>query len=423
MNEATLNYVRQHADDDVRQLALRGCKDVEVDLPMALQQIMGRQTACHKLPSWAAIEGVVYPPRISMEQCSSEATARYKAKVIDDLRLNGSEAASRNQIVNRKLIDLTAGFGVDLAFMSQAFDQAVYVERDPDLFAIAETNMPLVAATPVQCVCADGTDFFRTIDHCTMFFLDPARRDEHGGRTYALADCTPNVIPIIDDLLARADTVMLKLSPMLDWRKAVNDLGPSHVAEVHIVAVDNECKELLIVLQREARPLRLVCVDIDSALHCPSLPFTSTSLPFTPSSLPFTPPHSPSLPFHSPSLPPDIFLYEPNAAIMKSGCFDALARAFSVSPISHDSHLFTADRLIADFPGRRFRITATTTMNKRDLRHTLGGIDRANITVRHFPLSADQLRRRLKLADGGNLYLFATTLAGGQHLLLLCTKA
>ena len=522
MNEATLNYVRQHADDDVRQLALRGCKDPEVDLPMALQQIQGRQTARRKLPSWAAIEGVVYPPRLSMEQCSSEATARYKAKVIDDLRidnlrLNSSEdtvrsqivncksvnrkCASRSQIVNcksvnRKLVDLTAGFGVDLAFMSQAFDQAVYVERDAALCAIAKTNMPLVTATPVECVCADGLDYLRAIGHCSMIFLDPARRDTHGSaqmvngklvnrKLIALADCTPNVIPIIDDLLARADTVMLKLSPMLDWRKAVNDLGVSRVAEVHIVAVDNECKELLVILQREAKPLRLVCVNIDSGsvgkqcaaapLPCrggvpegrggvsnilsarelqtppPTPPLEGRGVaarPFstiwtfrsdpiaepsafsaselsstllnshTPTLLKtFTLPQKTTLPLHSP-----VFLYEPNAAIMKSGCFAALARDFAVTPLAHDSHLFIADRFITDFPGRRFRITATTTMNKRDLRDTLKDITRANITVRNFPLTAEQLRKRLKIADGGSIYLFATTLADGQHCLFVCEK-
>ena len=396
MNEATLNYVRQHADDDVRQLALRGCKDSAVDLPLALQQIQGRQTARSKLPSWAAIEGVVYPTRLSMEQCSSEATARYKAQIVN------------SKSVNCQLVDLTGGFGVDLAFMAQAFDRAVYIERDAALCAIAETNMPLVSTTPVQIVCGDGLDYLRTIDHCGMLYLDPARRDTNGNRTYALADCTPNVIPLVDDLLSKADTVMLKLSPMLDWRKAVSDLGPGHVAEVHIVAVDNECKELLIIMRREAAPLRIVCADIEYG----SIDSWSSGVPTTLS--------SELLNSRTPELP--IFLYEPNAAIMKSGCFAALARDFAVVPLAHDSHLFTADRLISNFPGRRFRITATTTMNKRDLRSTLRGITRANITVRNFPLSADQLRKRLKLADGGQLYLFATTLADGQHCLLLCEK-
>ncbi len=408
MNEQTKLYVRQHADDDVRQLALRGCKDTAVDLPLALQQIQGRQTARRKLPSWAAVEGVLYPPRLSMEQCSSEATARYKASIVS------------RQPDNRTLVDLTGGFGVDIAFMSQCFNTAVYVERNEELCALAAHNMPLLTATPVTTVCSDGMDHLLGMDRCSLLFLDPARRNDSGGRTYALADCTPNVVPVVDRLLDKADNVLLKLSPMLDWRKAVADVGREHVAEVHIVAVDNECKELLLVLRRPAQPMRFFCADINSVsgtvttFAVPSTPQTEADASLRPYCL----------------LSPDTgkrrflseYLYEPNAAIMKAGCFQALSHAFDVAPLAHNSHLFVSDSRMEDFPGRRFIIDAVTSMNKAELKQALAGIKRANITVRNFPMSAEELRKRLKLADGGDDYIFATTLSDGSRCLLLCRK-
>ena len=403
MNEATLNYVRQHADVDVRQLALRGSKDPDVDLMQALQQIQGRQTAKRKLPSWAAVEGVLYPPRLSMEQCSSEATACYKTGIIYnlhiyDLRFDSSvggaaqivnrkncqivngqsvncqsvngQSVNRKSVnhksVNRKLIDLTGGFGVDLAFMSQAFDETVYVERSEELCRLAAHNMPLVTTTPVTVVCADGIEYMKAMGRCTMLFLDPARRDGKGARTYALADCTPNVVPVIGDLLGKADSVMLKLSPMLDWRKAVNDVGAQHVSQVHIVAVDNECKELLLLLQQEAPPMQLFCVDIDSAtLPTQKAEASAASIFTVVPAMPVASVGAGPVPARPPKVPvaPSRFLYEPNAAIMKAGCFEALTQQFSVSPLAHDSHLFVSDNGVEDFPGRRFVIDAVTSMN------------------------------------------------------------
>lgn len=400
MNEQTKLYVRQHADDDVRQLALRGCRESGVDLPLALQQIQGRQTARRKLPSWAATDGVLYPPRLSMEQCSSEATARYKA------------AIAHGERDNRLLVDLTGGLGVDLAFMSQCFSKAVYVEKDEGLCALAAHNMPLLTTTPVTTVCGDGMDYLETMDRCSLLFLDPARRNDNGGRTYALADCMPNVVPVAGRLLDKADRVMLKLSPMLDWRKAVADVGQERVAEVHIVAVDNECKELLLVLRREASPMRLCCADIDSRTGAASIFQTAADSIGT---MPIAAVRD--------AIGASRYVYEPNAAIMKAGCFSAIASTFAVAPLSSNSHLFLSDRHIADFPGRRFALKAVTTMNKGGLRQALSGMARANITVRNFPMTAEVLRKRLKLADGGDDYIFATTLADGSHCLLLCRKA
>ena len=419
MNEATYNYVRQHADDDVRLLALRGCKDPEVDMPFALQQIQGRQTARKKLPSWASQDGIQYPVHLSMEQCSSEQTARYKAQVCQRLFHPSPTTHHPSPITHHPSpithLDLTGGFGVDFAFMSEAFDEATYVERDPQLFAISSANLALLCPK-AKTICADGTEVLHATNHVTLIFLDPARRDNQGGRTYGIADCTPNVLELRDELLEKADFVLLKLSPMLDWRKAVQDLGSEYVSEVHIVSVDNECKELLLLLTKSpSSPLTLHCVNNDQCFSLPIGPMGPIG-PMRPMG-----PMSPISPMDPISA--DTYLLEPNASIMKAGCFAELSDHFGISPIAPNSHLFLSENPVPGFPGRMFRIEAVSSLNKRDLKTALQGLTHANISTRNFPLTAVQLRQRLKLADGGDTYLFATTQADGTRILLVCRKA
>ena len=387
-NQKTLDYIRQHADEDVRQLALRGAKDPEIDLAFALDQIAGRQKARTKLPSWAALDGIVYPPHLSMEQCSSEQTARYKAKIAGE----GAFFA-----------DLTAGFGVDVAFISQGFRQAVHIEQQQQLCEISSENYRLLGLNHVQVVCGDGVAYLHQMSHVDLLYIDPARRDEHGGRTYGLADCTPNVLEIIDEMLEKADRVMIKLSPMLDWRKAVSDVG--HVTEVHIVSVDNECKELLLMASKAESPLRVICVNNEDVFE------------YIPAESDYGIAQSE---WHQDTIPQ--FLYEPNASIMKAGCFDEVAARFQVTQLDKNSHLFVSDEDIPGFPGRQFVIERITSMNKRDLKEAFKGCDKANIAVRNFPMTVAELRKRLKLKDGGNVYIFATTLARLGHQLLVCRK-
>ena len=384
INEQTWDFIRQHAADDVRKLALQGTKDAAVDLSMALQQIAGRQTALKKLPSWAAVERVLYPPHLNMEQCSSEQTARYKAG------LAGS---------GDTYVDLTGGLGVDFYWMSQGFKQRYYVERNAELCELVEHNFRTLGHSCSVC-CCDTATYLTSMPHADVVFLDPARRNEHGGRTYDIKDCTPNILELLPLLMEKADKVILKLSPMLDWPKAVDDL--QYVREVHIVSVDNECKELLLVLEQTERPLRLVCVNNNQIFEVSS--------------------HSSPLTSHPSPLTPEQFLYEPNASIMKAGCFDALAQQYPVCQVSANSHLFLSSVEIEDFPGRRFQICAISSTNKQSLKTSLAGIDRANISVRNFPLSVEQLRKKLRLKDGGDTYIFATTEADGAHSLYICRK-
>ena len=387
MNDKTRDFIEQNLNADIRQLALKGCRDKDVDIDVAIRQIAGRQTARRKLPSWAALDGILYPPHLNMEQCSSEQTARYKARICS------------SHPSPKTLVDLTGGFGVDFAFMSEAFDEATYVERNSELFAISSANMKILAPK-AKCLNEDGLEVLHRLDHVSMIFMDPARRDNHGARTYGISDCTPNVLEIKDELLQKADVVMLKLSPMLDWHKAISDLGEQYIKEVHIVSVQNECKELLIVMQQQpAEPPTVYCVNDDSVFS------------YHPSSI-----SSNHISHHS-SL---IYLYEPNASIMKAGCFAEIEQAFEVSQLAPNSHLFASDQVIADFPGRKFRISAVTSMNKQELKQALKDIRQANIAVRNFPMSVADLRKRLKLSEGGNDYIFATTLTEGKKVLIIC---
>lgn len=407
MNEATLLYVRQHADDDVRQLALRGSKDAAVDMAEALQQIAGRQMARKKLPSWAALDDILYPPHLNLEQCSSEPTAHYKAAIVKRLLAESSESAEFSEFSEPSesftLLDLTGGFGVDFSFMAPLFNHAVYVERQEELCQLARHNFSVLGIR-AEVVCADGTDYLHQLSHASVIFMDPARRDKHGSRTYGIADCTPDVLQLRDELLQKADLVVLKLSPMLDWRKTVNDLRAQWVKEVHIVAVGGECKELLIFLSKDGHQhLRVICVNDDERFEVEE----ETEAMATPP-LPTGEDYS--------------FLYEPNASIMKAGSFSQLARHYGVSPLAHNSHLFVSNKPVNNFPGRQFRVLTVSTMNKRELKEKLGSLRQANITVRNFPLSVAELRKRLKLSEGGCHYIFATTLANGNHVLIVCQR-
>ena len=397
MNEATREFIRQHRQEDVRLLALRGTKDPEVDLAMALQQIDGRRRAQEKLPSWAEVEGIVWPPHLSMEQCSSEQTARYKAEVAGSGGL---------------FVDLTAGFGVDAAFIAKGFQRAVCVELQPKLCALSSSNFKILGLPQIEVVNGNGVEYLHTMPPADLIFIDPARRDEHGGRTYGIADCTPNVLDFIDELLGKAQRVMIKLSPMLDWRKAVEDIGKNHVSAVHIVSVNNECKELILKVKgskgEKAKETKVVCMNLqpDGSREC--FEFDADA-------------PSPNKILHS-SLSTLHFLYSPNASIMKAGCFELLAERFGVTPLHQNSHLFVSEQEVSDFPGRGFIIERITSMNKRELKESLAGLTQANIAVRNFPISAEELRRRLKLRDGGDVYIFATTIENLGHRLLICRK-
>ena len=395
INEATISFVRAHRIEDVRTLALKAKRDSDVDLPWALDQIQGWQTARHKLPLWAATDGIIYPPHLSMEQCSSQQTAIYKCGIMNRLPRSCCET----------LVDLTGGFGVDFAFMARCCRRAVYVERQANLCETARHNFGLLGLDHARVVHGEAERVLKDLDTnpaSTLLYLDPARRDSNSSRTYAIADCTPNVLELKGDLFDIAHRILIKLSPMLDWHKAVSDLG-EHVAEVHIVSVANECKELLILLNTDHQG--------EPAIHCVN---DEQSLVYVP--------HENDVNTAVADDDDVTYLYEPNASIMKAGCFGVLTERYPVKALSLDSHLFISSEDVKDFPGRRFAVTAVTSMNKKELAGVLKDIARANVAVRNFPMSAQDLRKRLGLKDGGNTFIFGSTDACGQRLLYICKK-
>lgn len=438
----TAEFIVAHRTDDPRQLALQASRFPDVDMPYALSQIQGWQAARRKLPSFAANQDIVYPPHLSMEQCSSEATALYKAEAVRRLldSFKGEEDAS-DKGFGDSMTDLTGGFGVDFYFFSRHFRRAQYTERNAELCQVVERNLKVLGADNASVVCGDAVEQLRTIDPQTLIFIDPARRDAHGARTFAISDCTPDVMELLPDLRRKARFVMIKLSPMLDWHKAVSDLHPL-VTDVDIVAVDGECKELLLTLDmKRGEAYKDDNKQADGhdyvSVRCADLPLSPFAFRYTsdcgyaidiqqPTDAASQQDHimsqsaalSPLLtPDHTPS-----YLYEPNASVMKAGCFRELELTFGARQISDNSHLFTSEQLIQGFPGRRFAIDTVTSFNKRQLKDALRDVTSANITVRNFPMTVAVLRKKLKLKDGGDTYIFATTTDGGEHVLLITHK-
>lgn len=509
MNQATLDFIRQHQDDDVRQLAFLGSKYPEVDMPFALDQIRGRKMARVKLPRWASIDGIIYPPHISMEQCSSEQTAFYKAELAARLlglspssSVNGeekekeSENASnlhlseicefagkgavdsefaKNEATCKKqqilteadrnvneikeephegdfseetgFVDLTGGFGVDFSYIASRLGvKSMYVERQAHLCEAAKENFGRLGLKNAIVKNGDGIEvlhsfaskkeaaasdslgitedqsqsLLKTNLGLKLIFIDPARRDDAGNKVVSLKDCTPDVTLLQEEMLSKADYIIIKLSPMLDWHRAVSEL--SHVKEVHIISVNNECKELLLVLSarnmdemeassadrevKHAGNLRIYCVNDAQSFVCDELDMESSPVKIAPST------------FEEMQ-----YLYEPNASLMKAGCFSVLSERYGARMLSKNSHLFVSMEPIEDFPGRSFRIIAISSFNKKELKRYLSGITKANIATRNFPLSVAELRKRLKLKDGGETYIFATTLSNESHVLVITEKA
>ena len=381
-------------------------------MALALRQIEARQLLRKKVPSWSDNPDLLFPAHLSVEQCSSEATAQYKASL-----LQGDSFA-----------DLTGGLGVDCYFISQHFKKADYVELNPDLCALAKNNFSSLrgaSATKQSTVdeCGllrfarnDGSDAnIRVINesaetylsYCESkdcIFIDPARRDNYGRKTVSIADCTPNVIELQYQLLQKARKVMVKLSPMLDISKALEELH--HVSEVHVVAVANECKELLFILEQgfEGTPV-ITCVNLQTE---------QPQIRFSPDEERHCEGGTTKAIHH--------FLYEPNAAVMKGGCYKLLTQRFSVQKLHRNSHLYTSDQLVADFPGRIFTVDDWAPYNKKIKQTLLAGVEKASIATRNFPISVADLKKNLKIADGDEIYLFATTVAKEQKVIIYTHK-
>ena len=381
-----------------------------------------------------------------MEQCSSESTALYKAELAARLLALPVSSSFSEEI---GFVDLTGGFGVDFSYIAARLGvKSMYVERQVHLCEAAKENFERLGLKNAIVKNGDGIEVLHsflpkkddaastddslgiTYDQplsllktklgLKLIFIDPARRDDAGNKVVSLKDCTPDVTVLQEEMLSKADYVIIKLSPMLDWHRAISEL--SYVREVHIISVNNECKELLLVLSArnmgdmEASPadgevkhagnLRIYCVNDAQSFVCDELDMESSPVKIAPS-----------------TLEEMQYLYEPNASLMKAGCFGVLSRRYDARMLSKNSHLFVSQAPIEAFPGRNFRIIAVSSFNKKELKRHLSGITKANIATRNFPLSVAELRKRLKLKDGGETYIFATTLSDESHVLVITEKA
>ena len=387
LDEATRQFIREHLNADVPTLALQKAP-VGTDVSLALRQIEARQMLKKKAPTWGDNDDLLFPPHLSIEQSSSEATARYKAKLLK----------------GHTLADLTGGLGIDTYYLSQNFRQTDYVERQSLLCDLARHNFAVLGARIV--VWNETAEEY--INHCNpkdCIYLDPARRASQGRKVVAIGDCEPNVAALQDLLLQKAPTLLVKLSPMLDLSQALAELRC--VSEVHVVAVANECKELVFKIERGFSG--------EASIHCANLLTRQPELRFSrQEERDCTIGYADRI---------GTYLYEPNAALLKAGCFKLAALRHGLQKLHKNSHLYTSDKLVPDFPGRIFEVVSWAAFNKKTRRGLLADLKQANLAVRNFPMAAAEMRKTLGLADGGDVYLFATTLHDGAKVLVRTKKA
>ena len=386
LDETTRQFIREHLNDDVPTLALKKAP-VGTDFSLALRQIEARQLLRKKVPSWSENDGLLFPAHLSIEQCSSEAAAQYKANLLAGLTF----------------ADLTGGLGIDTYYISQHFQQADYVERQAELCDLARHNFSVLQAD-VKVWNETAEEYLGHCEPKDCIFIDPARRDAYGRKTVSISDCTPDVVAMQNLMLEKAAKVMVKLSPMLDISKALEELR--HVKEVHVVAVANECKELDIIMERdyEGTP-QFVCVNL--LTEQPELCFTMEEERQCAGRL---------------ADGVSNYLYEPHAALMKAGCFKLLTERYDVLKLHKNSNLYTSDQRIPDFPGRVFEVEGWELYGKKVKQTLLDGVEKASLAVRNFPLSVAELRKALKMGDGDEVYLFFTTLKGEKKVVVKTKK-
>jgi hypothetical protein len=403
INTHTLQYILSHANDDVSALALHPSKDPQVDMAAALQQIAGRQKAKEKLPEWYENPDILYPKKVSMEQCSSSQTADYKASLVE----------------GKSFADLSGGFGVDTIALARKFEKGYYVEPQEELCELFQHNCKAFGINHITIINKTLEESFDQLEKVDVMYVDPSRRDVHGRRVIALGDCVPNLLEWKERLLEKCNTLMVKLSPMIDLNQTLRALPETRA--VHVIAVNGECKEVVCLLTRRdgARPVSttgttVVAVDIcsnttdapcrDAINRVSTTMETERTAPMSIASQIGT------------------YLYEPNAAVMKAGFFNSISQQFQVQKLEKNTNLFTSNELHEDFPGRIFRIEAVHEFHPRKTAKELSHLESASIAVRNFPLTAEELRKTLKIKDGNARFLFGCKVWDGRKVVVMCTK-
>ena len=384
LTSAIQEFINKNLNSKASDLILKSTLYPQWDMKAIAQQLVGKQIAKKKLPTWFDNNEVLYPVRLSMEQCSSEETAKYKTTIINSGRG----------------IDLTGGFGVDTFFLSKKSESLIYCERNEDLALLVTNN--LKALNQYNCIVyvGDGVEYLKNIKKIDWIFIDPSRRKE-SQRVFRLDDCEPNVIDLIELFFDKAEHVLIKTAPLLDIRETLSDLIA--VKEVHVIAVNNDCKEVIYLLEKDfTGESQIFCVNLKKE-HKEEFRFTLSE-------------EREALSLYSEPLE---YIYEANVAIMKAGAFKSIASKHELYKLHKHSHLYTSQKLISDFPGRRFKIKEIINPDKKSLTKLP---KKANLSCRNYPHKVDVLKKKLKLSDGGNDYIFATTLIGEQFKLLVCEK-
>ena len=412
--QKTKEYIKQHRNDDIYRLALTKAPE-GVDLQYALSQISAYQTLSKKVPSWAACDELIFPRQLSLEQSSSELTARYKAELIREFI--GSDTYQH--------IDLTGGMGIDCYFIAQYASQSHYIEQNPELCTIAQHNFahlnPNISihnttAEEYLNQITDNSSLLipnfiakgsKTFGSSLLIYLDPARRGDHGQKLVSIADCQPNVVELLPQMFELTNKIVVKLSPMLDISRAINEL--SHIEKLYVISVNNECKELLLLINKEC--------ETDTEIYAVNIDNKGNKSDILKGTIP-----SESQIGISHAHEVGSYLYEPFAAHLKSGLYKTIAQQYGVEKLHQHSHLYTSNTLNNDFPGRKFQVKEVIPFDKKSAKTLFKSLQKANITTRNFPLSVSELRTQYKIKDGGETYIFATTLYDDSKVLIVCEK-
>ena len=390
--QALYSFIKDHADEDLAELLLAAGRYPDIDVPFAVEQLRARRSIREKLPTWYANRALLFPSKMAVEQCSSEQTARYKQRLIQD---------------ENHVCDATGGLGVDTYFFAQKVNRVSYVERSKECFDVAMYNFSQLQLRNITGYNEEVEIALQKMQSVDMIYIDPARRDEGNQRVFTLSDSEPDLVKIEPFLLSKTPKVIAKVSPMLDIRHTLALLPKT--SEIHVVSVRNECKELLFILLRENknREPDIRCINYTTEGDEQSFYFRLSAEQST---------------ARATSNSIQTFLYEPNASILKAGAYKQIAIRFDVEKLHVNSHLYTSEKLISDFPGRIFQVLEVIPFHRKHIKTIHRIIPQANISTRNFPIPACELRQRTRIADSGDCYLFATTLANNDRVLILCKK-
>lgn len=379
------DFINKNLNEDTSKLAFKKNPFPEVNYSVLINQIIVKKKAKDKLPTWFSSENIIYPEKISIEQTSSETTAKYKASLVS----------------GEKLIDCTGGFGIDDYYFSKQFKTVIHCELNEGLSQIVQHNFEVLKASNIECFLGDSSEILENLNQkFDCIYIDPSRRNDSKGKVFMLADCLPNVVDLQNFYYQFTDTILIKTAPFLDLHAGLLEL--KNVAEIHVVAVENEVKELLWKIEKnfDASP-EIIAVNLEKEKQ------TITKIESSKS-------------YYATYSLPKKYLYEPNAALMKSGGFEAVSELFAVGKLHQHSHLYTSDEVI-DFPGRKFQIDAIIPFQKKEISQFIQG-KKMNVTTRNFPIKPEEIKKKYKISDGGIIFAFFTTNMNNEKIILLCTK-